>query len=74
MSLKKKCTCNPAALEADFQNGVDSIPVAGNSPSIGGWILWPPVIQYYERSLNKYLDLIEYFIYYKLLWNKQNEF
>ena len=33
------CTCNPATLEAEFQNRVGSIPVGGNSPSIGGWIL-----------------------------------
>ena len=26
--------CNPATLEADFKNGVDSIPVGSNSPSI----------------------------------------
>ena len=33
------CTCNPAALEAEFRNGVGSIPVGGNSPSLGGWIV-----------------------------------
>ena len=33
------CTCNPATLEAEFRNGVGSIPVGGNSPSIGGWIV-----------------------------------
>ena len=38
------CSCNPATLEAGFQNRVGSIPVGGNSPSVGGWILWPPVI------------------------------
>ena len=47
------CTCNPATLEAEFRNGVGSIPVGGNSPSIGGWI-GPPVIQHWERSLTKY--------------------
>ena len=26
------CTCNPATLEAKFQNGVGSILVGGNSP------------------------------------------
>ena len=30
------CTCIPATLEAELQNGVSSIPVGGNSPSIGG--------------------------------------
>ena len=30
------CTCNPATLEAEFRNGVGSVPVGGNSPSIGG--------------------------------------
>ena len=39
-------TCNPATLEAEFWNGVGSIPVGGNSPSIGGWIVRPPVIQH----------------------------
>ena len=39
------CICNPATLEAAFQNGAGSVPVGGNSPSIGGWIVWPPVIQ-----------------------------
>ena len=33
------CTCNPAALEVEFRNGVASIPVWGNSPLIGGWIV-----------------------------------
>ena len=33
------CTCNPATLEAKFLNGVGSIPVEGNSPLIGGWIV-----------------------------------
>ena len=33
------CTCNPATLEAKFRNSVGSIPVGGNSPSIGGWIV-----------------------------------
>ena len=38
-------TCNSATLEAEFRNGLESIPVGVNSPSIGGWIVWPPVIQ-----------------------------
>ena len=33
------CTCNPATLEAEFRNDVGSIPVGGNNPSIGGWIV-----------------------------------
>ena len=40
------CTCNLATLEAEFRNRVGSIPVGGNSPSMGGWIKWPPVIQH----------------------------
>ena len=39
-------TINPGTLGAEFQNGVGSIPVGGNSPSIGGWIVLPPVIQH----------------------------
>ena len=46
------CTCNPAFLMAQFWDGVGLIPVGGNSPSIGGWIMWPPVIW----SLTKYWD------------------
>ena len=33
------CTCNPATLDAEFWNRVGLIPVGGNSPSIGGWIV-----------------------------------
>ena len=33
------CTCNPDTLEAEFRNGVSSIPAVGNSPLIGGWIV-----------------------------------
>ena len=33
------CTCNPATLEAEFRNGVGSIPAGANSPSVGGWIV-----------------------------------
>ena len=50
------CTCNPTALEAGFQNGVGSILVGGNSPSICGWIVLPE-IKHKERSLTKYYDL-----------------
>ena len=32
------CTCNPVTLEVELPNGVGSIPVWGNSPSIGGRI------------------------------------
>ena len=53
------CTCNPATFEAEFRNGVGSIPVGGNSLSIGGCIVWPPVIQGKDRTLIKYWDLTE---------------
>ena len=33
------CTCNPATFEAQFRNSVGSIPVGGNNPSIGEWIV-----------------------------------
>ena len=39
-------TCNPATLEAEFRNGAGSVSVEGNSPSIGGWIVLPLVIQH----------------------------
>ena len=41
-----ECTYNLATLETEFRNGVDSIPVGDNSTLIGGWIVWPPVIQH----------------------------
>ena len=31
------CPCNPATSEVEFRNVVGSIPVGGNSSSIGGW-------------------------------------
>ena len=40
------CTSNPATLEAEFRDGVGLIPGGGNCPSIGGWVVWPPVIQH----------------------------
>ena len=39
------CACNPATLKAEFWNSVGSIQIGGNSPSIGGWIVWPSLIQ-----------------------------
>ena len=48
------CTCNPPTLDAEFRNGVGSKPVMGNSPSIGGWIMWPPVVLNTERNPTKY--------------------
>ena len=33
------CTCNPATLEIEFRNVVGSIPVGGNSPLLGWWIV-----------------------------------
>ena len=35
------CTCNPATLK-----DVVAVPVGGNSPLIGGWNAWPPLIQH----------------------------
>ena len=33
------CTYNPVTLEHEFRNGVGSIPIGGNGPSIRGWIM-----------------------------------
>ena len=33
------CTCNPATLEAEFQNSVGSVTVGSDIPLIGGWIV-----------------------------------
>ena len=40
-----------------FRNVVGSIPVEGNSPVIGGWVLWPPIIQHKGRSMTNYWGL-----------------
>ena len=53
------CICDPATSEVEFWNSVDSIPIEGYNPSIGGWIMWPLVIQQKNRSLTKYRDLTE---------------
>ena len=52
-------TCNTATLEAEFGNGVGSIPVGGNNPSISWWIVGPLVILHKKRTLTKYWDLSE---------------
>ena len=52
-------TCNPDSLEAEFQNGLGLILVGGNSPSLGGVIVWPSVIQHKEKGLTKYWDQAE---------------
>ena len=33
-------TCNSTTFEVKFPSSVGSVPVWGNSPLIGGWILW----------------------------------
>ena len=48
------CTCKAATLDAESWNDVGSIPVIGNSPSIGGKIVLSTVIQHKERSLTNY--------------------
>ena len=48
---------NPLSSEAEFRNSVGLIPVGGNSPSIGRWIVRPPVIQHKETKLTKYWDV-----------------
>ena len=47
------CTYNPVRLAAEFRNAVDSIPINGNSPSLGGWIVCLPVIQHKASNLTK---------------------
>ena len=32
------CICDPATSEDEFWNSVDSIPMKGYNPSIGGWM------------------------------------
>ena len=48
-------TCNPATLEAKFQNGVGLMAIGGNNSSIGRWVKWKSVIQHKEKGLTKYL-------------------
>ena len=52
------CTFNTATFEVNSKTvRVGSMPVGGNRPSVGGWIVWPPVIQHSERCQTKYWDL-----------------
>ena len=51
------CTCNSSTLEEEFRKGVYLLPVGSSSPSIGEWIIWPPVIWCKARNLTKYWDL-----------------
>ena len=44
------CTCNLANLLAGLENGVGSIPVWGNSSSIGRWIVRTMVNQDMQGS------------------------
>lgn len=53
------CTCNPPTLDAEFWNRVGSKLVMGNSPSIDGWIMGPPVVLNTERNPTKYWELTE---------------
>ena len=39
IATSELCWVYPATLEAKFGNDVSSIPVGGNSPLIGGWIV-----------------------------------
>ena len=48
---------NPATSGAEFWIDGGSVPVEGNSPSIGGWIASPPVMQDSEMNLTKHWDL-----------------
>ena len=52
------CTCNPATLKTECQICVSFVSVGGNSPSIGRWIVGPPVIQNKERNLTENWDLM----------------
>ena len=38
---------------------VGSKPVTDNNPAMGGWIVWPPVLQHKERNLTRLWDLAE---------------
>ena len=42
---------------AEEQNVVVWVPVGVNNPSVGGWIVWPLVIQHNQKNLIKYWDL-----------------
>ena len=44
-------------MPAEFGNGTGSRPVEGNSSSIGGWIVWPPVARDKKWRLTKYFDV-----------------
>ena len=58
--IKSRKSSNPATLEVEGTNGVGSIPVDVNSPSISGLIEWPAVRQQWcpsARGLNDVLVL-----------------
>ena len=42
---------------AEFWIDGGSVPIEGNSPSIGGWIASPTVTQHNEMNLTKHWDL-----------------
>ena len=48
------CACNAATWKALFRNDVGSIPASGNSPVVGWWIVWSPVI--HHKDLDEILD------------------
>ena len=61
------CICNSVILEAALRNAEGSIPSGSNSPLIGGWILWPFVMQHkVTLCLDKYYARILEFV---LLWS-----
>ena len=47
------CTYNPYPFEIEFPKRCGTISNTGNSSSMGGWIMCPPVSQHQERSLTK---------------------
>ena len=59
MQVVVACSYNPASLEAEFWNSMDSTPVGCNSASTVGWIVQPPVIHHKESNLTKYWDITE---------------
>lgn len=50
--------CNPVALETRLGNSVSVIPVEGNIPSIGEWIVLTSVIQHMQ--CNELLSILDY--------------
>lgn len=52
------CTCYPATVKIELWKSMESIPAGGNITSVSDWVVRPSVIEYKEKNLAKYWNLI----------------